>query len=113
MSGIRPVTVSLIMLAGINFIETSLVSDKLLYFLSGLTVNWRAVLIFLVVLAAVGKFKLGSIKAVVLSARSACPFRLLILETEDPPMKAKTVFVCQSCGYESGKWLGKCPGCDA
>ena len=25
--------------------------------------------------------------------------------------KAKTVFVCQECGYESAKWLGKCPGC--
>ena len=26
--------------------------------------------------------------------------------------KAKTVFVCSSCGYESAKWLGKCPGCN-
>lgn len=26
--------------------------------------------------------------------------------------KAKTVFVCNSCGYESAKWLGKCPGCN-
>lgn len=25
--------------------------------------------------------------------------------------KAKSVYLCQSCGYESGKWLGKCPGC--
>lgn len=25
--------------------------------------------------------------------------------------KAKTVFFCQKCGYESAKWLGKCPGC--
>ncbi len=23
----------------------------------------------------------------------------------------KTVFFCGECGYESGKWLGKCPGC--
>ena len=23
----------------------------------------------------------------------------------------KTVFVCNECGYESGKWLGKCPAC--
>ena len=22
-----------------------------------------------------------------------------------------TVFFCQSCGYESSKWLGQCPGC--
>jgi DNA repair protein RadA/Sms len=26
-------------------------------------------------------------------------------------MKQKTVFVCQSCGNESPKWIGKCPGC--
>ena len=26
--------------------------------------------------------------------------------------KAKSVFVCSSCGYESAKWLGKCPGCN-
>ncbi len=26
--------------------------------------------------------------------------------------KSKTKFICQSCGYESPKWLGKCPGCD-
>ena len=26
--------------------------------------------------------------------------------------KAKSVFVCNSCGYESGKWLGKCPACN-
>lgn len=25
--------------------------------------------------------------------------------------KAKTIFFCQSCGYESAKWLGKCPSC--
>ena len=25
--------------------------------------------------------------------------------------QAKTVFVCGECGYESAKWLGKCPGC--
>lgn len=26
--------------------------------------------------------------------------------------KVKTVFVCNSCGYESAKWLGKCPACN-
>jgi len=26
--------------------------------------------------------------------------------------KVKTVFVCSSCGYESPKWMGKCPGCN-
>ncbi len=25
--------------------------------------------------------------------------------------KAKTVFFCQECGYESSKWQGQCPGC--
>ena len=23
----------------------------------------------------------------------------------------KTVYFCQNCGYESGKWMGQCPGC--
>ncbi|MFN5169814.1 MAG: DNA repair protein RadA [Cyclobacteriaceae bacterium] len=27
--------------------------------------------------------------------------------------KTKTLFFCQSCGYESAKWLGKCPSCGA
>jgi DNA repair protein RadA/Sms len=25
--------------------------------------------------------------------------------------KSKTKFVCQACGYETPKWMGKCPGC--
>ncbi|WP_339193812.1 DNA repair protein RadA [Aeribacillus sp. FSL W8-0870] len=25
--------------------------------------------------------------------------------------KIKSKFICQSCGYESQKWMGKCPGC--
>ena len=25
--------------------------------------------------------------------------------------KVKTHFVCQSCGYQAPKWLGRCPGC--
>lgn len=24
---------------------------------------------------------------------------------------AKSIFFCQNCGYESGKWMGQCPGC--
>ncbi len=27
--------------------------------------------------------------------------------------KSKTIFVCSECGYESSKWLGKCPSCGA
>lgn len=27
--------------------------------------------------------------------------------------KSSTVFVCSECGYESAKWLGKCPGCNS
>jgi DNA repair protein RadA/Sms len=26
--------------------------------------------------------------------------------------KARTVYFCQDCGYESAKWLGKCPSCN-
>ncbi|MDE6128663.1 MAG: hypothetical protein K2G16_05670, partial [Lachnospiraceae bacterium] len=25
--------------------------------------------------------------------------------------KKGTCFFCQSCGYESPKWMGQCPGC--
>jgi len=27
--------------------------------------------------------------------------------------KTKSAFFCQSCGYESAKWLGKCPSCNS
>ena len=27
--------------------------------------------------------------------------------------KLKTTFICQECGYESPKWMGKCPGCNS
>ncbi|MFC7372686.1 DNA repair protein RadA [Fictibacillus iocasae] len=27
--------------------------------------------------------------------------------------KSKSIFMCQDCGYESPKWMGKCPGCQA
>lgn len=26
--------------------------------------------------------------------------------------KSKTAYFCQNCGYETGKWLGKCPSCN-
>jgi DNA repair protein RadA/Sms len=25
--------------------------------------------------------------------------------------KVKTAFFCSNCGYESAKWIGKCPSC--
>ncbi len=28
-------------------------------------------------------------------------------------MASSTVFFCKECGYESAKWLGKCPGCNS
>ena len=28
-------------------------------------------------------------------------------------MKSKTNYVCRDCGYETPKWLGRCPGCGA
>jgi DNA repair protein RadA/Sms len=27
------------------------------------------------------------------------------------PARVRTVFVCQACGFESSKWLGRCPDC--
>lgn len=29
------------------------------------------------------------------------------------PKPPRTVFVCQQCGFQTGKWLGKCPECQA
>lgn len=27
--------------------------------------------------------------------------------------KSRSIFICQQCGYESPKWLGKCPSCNS
>jgi len=27
-------------------------------------------------------------------------------------MKSRTKFICQSCGYESAKWVGRCQACE-
>ena len=27
--------------------------------------------------------------------------------------KEKTKYICSECGYNSLKWLGKCPNCDS
>ena len=34
-------------------------------------------------------------------------------EVKNEMAKRKTKFMCQECGYESPKWMGKCPGCGA
>lgn len=34
------------------------------------------------------------------------------VQKEEMMAKAKTIFVCSNCGYESAKWLGKCPACN-
>ncbi|MDP9229056.1 MAG: DNA repair protein RadA, partial [Bacteroidota bacterium] len=26
--------------------------------------------------------------------------------------KVKSAFICQNCGFESPKWVGKCPSCE-
>ena len=31
----------------------------------------------------------------------------------DAPLKTKTLYSCQKCGYQSPKWLGKCPDCSS
>ncbi|MEG0542245.1 MAG: hypothetical protein RR528_07950, partial [Angelakisella sp.] len=28
-----------------------------------------------------------------------------------PKSKSKSVYVCTECGYETSKWLGRCPEC--
>jgi len=27
-------------------------------------------------------------------------------------MKLKSLFICQTCGYSSPKWMGRCPDCN-
>ena len=27
--------------------------------------------------------------------------------------KEKTVYLCSACGYETARWMGRCPGCGA
>jgi DNA repair protein RadA/Sms len=34
-----------------------------------------------------------------------------LMERKPYMAKTKTKFICHSCGYETPKWLGKCPGC--
>src|SRR6266540_2376114 len=33
--------------------------------------------------------------------------------SEESHVKIKTLFTCQKCGYQSAKWLGRCPDCQA
>ena len=28
-------------------------------------------------------------------------------------MKTKTIFVCQNCGAQAPRWVGKCPSCES
>jgi len=37
--------------------------------------------------------------------------RVHYIKDGEDTLKTKTIFVCQDCGYDSQKWLGKCPGC--
>ncbi len=50
------------------------------------------------------------------SKRSALIAGLFTLLPSEPlPLimsKIKTAFFCNNCGYESAKWLGKCPSCE-
>jgi DNA repair protein RadA/Sms len=42
-----------------------------------------------------------------------CLFSLkdVVIREVSQMAKKKTKFICQSCGYESAKWMGRCPGC--
>lgn len=39
------------------------------------------------------------------------PARWVYLSGGEAKIRTKSKFVCQSCGYESPKWLGRCPEC--
>ena len=34
-----------------------------------------------------------------------------MIKRGDKMAKSKTLFVCSQCGYETVKWLGRCPSC--
>jgi DNA repair protein RadA/Sms len=40
-----------------------------------------------------------------------CTFAYLHIRTSNKVAKTKIAYFCQSCGFESAKWLGKCPSC--
>jgi len=33
------------------------------------------------------------------------------MDAEDVMAKEKTIYMCSGCGYETPRWMGKCPGC--
>ncbi len=39
-------------------------------------------------------------------------FVFILHKGENTYMKSKTTFICSECGYQTAKWLGKCPGCN-
>jgi len=46
-----------------------------------------------------------------LTLREPATYNPFCLQVALTMTKAKTVFACQNCGYQSPKWLGKCPDC--
>lgn len=38
---------------------------------------------------------------------------MIVKKPRERPVKTKTLYSCQKCGYQSAKWLGKCPDCDS
>lgn len=43
--------------------------------------------------------------------KSTRNFSIFIPPNKDSMAKLKSVYFCSSCGYESPKWMGKCPAC--
>jgi len=43
--------------------------------------------------------------------KEPCPSTEYLNNTVPPPKKEKILYICSQCGYESVKWLGKCPDC--
>ena len=37
---------------------------------------------------------------------------IITLITDGINMKTKSMYICSDCGYQSPKWMGKCPGCN-
>ena len=55
----------------------------------------------------------GSFVLSLMRQKNRSPVLYPMKENEMAKGKTTTVFFCNSCGYESSKWMGQCPGCRA
>src|ERR1700680_88546 len=42
-----------------------------------------------------------------------CQARVTLVRNNEPVAKTKSAYYCTGCGFESARWLGRCPSCEA